>query len=112
MKATVQLGSKQYIIIGLAVATALIHLILGIMFGADGILFILNGIGYLALIVGFYFVPQLAGQRGLVRWALLGYTAVTVILYFVLTPELLSPIGIVDKLIELGLIGLLWQEKA
>lgn len=113
MEKSVQLGSKQYGIIGLTVATAIIHLIAGIInFPNGGWLFILNGIGYGVLVAGLYFMPQLADRRSMVRWALIGYTAVTFILYFVFNwPDIWNPMGIVDKIIELALIVLLWMEK-
>ena len=80
-----RLGTLQYGIIALTVITALIHLVLGITFFPDflGILFILNAIGYLVLLAGLYFVPQLAKRRGTFRWLLLAFTAVTFVLYFV-----------------------------
>lgn len=113
MKAS--LSSRQWVVVGLAVATAVIHLVLGLgVVGGGGAspLFILNGVGYLALIVALYFLPQLAAQRGLVRWALIGYTAVTIILYFVFNwPDIWGPVGLLDKGIELVLIILLWLDK-
>ena len=107
------LTARQWGIAGLAVATALIHFALAL--GGEGfflVAFLLNGVGYLALMAALYFLPQLAGQRALVRWALLGFTAVTFILYFVFNwPDVWNVMGIVDKLIELALIGLLLMEK-
>jgi hypothetical protein len=112
MKATVQLGNKQYTIIGLTVATAIIHLALGLFSDPLNILFVLNGVGYLALLAGFYFLPQLTSQRSLIRWVLIGYTAVTVVLYFVFNwPDVWGPMGIITKVIELALIAMLWMEK-
>ncbi len=114
METTRTLGSKQYGIIALTIVTALIHIVLGL--GADGffrILFLLNGLGYLGLMAGYYFLPQLAGQRSLVRWAFIGFTAVTFILYFVFNwPDIWGPIGLVDKAVELVMLILLFQEKA
>ena len=106
------LSTKQKGIVGLAVATALIHLVLAL--NSDGffvVAFILNGLGYLGLIAGLFFVPQLKGQRALIRWALLGFTAVTFVLYFVFNLGNISGLGIVDKAIELVLIILLWQNQ-
>ncbi|MCA9900060.1 MAG: hypothetical protein H6654_08740 [Ardenticatenaceae bacterium] len=109
------LTGRQKGIVGLAVATAVIHLVLAVLsrdFPMFLILFILNGLGYLALVAGLYFLPQLSSQRSLVRWAFLGFTAVTFILYFVFNwPDIWGPIGLVDKAIELVLIIFLWQEK-
>ena len=106
---TASLNPKRYAIIALTVITAVIHLGLGI--GFTDPLFILNGVGYLVLIVALYFISPLAGQRSLIRWALLAFTAVTFVLYFVLTDNILSPLGIIDKVIELILIILLWLDR-
>lgn len=107
------LNSRRWLIVGLTLAAAVIHLILG--FGVVGDpfpLFILNGLGYLVLIVALYFIPQLADKRALVRWVLLGYTALTFVLYFVFNwPDIWGPLGIIDKLIELILIILLWLDR-
>ncbi len=107
------LTTRQWGIVGLAVATALIHLALA--FGDDMfflVAFLLNAAGYLALVAALYFLPQFAKQRQLVRWALLGFTAVTFILYFVFNwPNIWGPIGLVDKGIELALMILLWLDR-
>lgn len=105
-----RLGTLQYGIIALTVITALIHLVLGITFFPDflGILFILNAIGYLVLLAGLYFVPQLAKRRGTFRWLLLAFTAITFVLYFVFNwPNIWGLGGLVDKAVELLLIILL-----
>lgn len=113
MDMAANLSGRQKAIAGLTVATALIHIVLGVMSGGMFlVIFLLNGLGYLALLAGLYFLPQLAEQRSLVRWALLGFTAVTFILYFVFNwPDIWSPMGIVDKVIELILIIFLWQDS-
>lgn len=107
---------KQLGIIVLTALTALIHLFLGIGSLGDGFfgaIFILNALGYLALLAGLYFIPQLAGQRPFIRWAFMGFTAVTIILYFVFNwPEIWGVIGLADKAIEIVLVALLWLEKA
>ena len=110
---TASLGSRQYAIIALTLVTAVIHLILGFMSDAPfNILFILNGVGYIVLLVGLYFVPQLADKRSLVRYALMLFTAVTLILYFVFNwPDVMSPMGLLDKAVELVLIILLWMDR-
>lgn len=107
---TSSLNPKRYAIIALTVVTALIHLGLGISFSDP--MFILNGVGYLVLIVALYFIPQLAGQRALIRWVLLAYTAVTFVLYFVFNwPDIWGPAGLIDKAVELVLIILLWLDR-
>lgn len=113
MDMVAKLSGRQKAIAGLTVATALIHIVLGAMAGGMFlVLFLLNGLGYLGLLAALYFLPQLAAQRSLVRWAFIGFTAVTFILYFVFNwPDIFSPMGLVDKAIELILIIFLWQEK-
>ncbi len=113
MDMVAKLSGRQKAIVGLTVATAIIHIVLGFMSeGNFMIIFLLNGLGYLALLAALYFLPQMAGQRSMVRWALLAFTAVTFILYFVFNwPDIWGPMGIVDKLIELVLMILLWQDR-
>lgn len=110
MDMVANLSGRQKAIVGLTVVTAVIHLILGIQ--SSSILFILNFLGYIALVVALYFLPQLSGQRPLIRWALVGFTALTVILYFVMNPEALSSVlGLVTKAVEVVLIFLLITDK-
>ncbi len=113
MDMVAKLSSRQKAIVGLTVATALIHIVLGVISGGTFlIIFLLNGLGYLALLAALYFLPQFAAQRSMVRWALLAFTAVTFILYFAFNASNpWNPMGLVDKAIELILIILLWQEK-
>ena len=112
MDMVANLSSRQKMIAGLTVATAIIHLVLAAMLGGSfAILFALNGLGYLALLAAYYFMPQFAEQRSMVRWAFLGFTAVTFVLYFVFNwPAVWGPVGVVDKLIELAMMVLLWQD--
>jgi hypothetical protein len=49
-----------------------------------------------------------------VRWALIGYTAVTIVLYGVwgaMSGDWTVPLGPIAKLIEGTLIGLLWRDR-
>jgi hypothetical protein len=104
----------QYGIILLTLITAAVHIFLGIGSLGEGFgaVFILNGIGYLALLAALYFIPQLAPQRSLIRWLLLAYTAVTFILYFVFNwPDVWGTAGIFDKAVELVLIILLFLDR-
>ncbi len=101
-------------VIVLTVITALIHLFLGIgqLPSPFGIVFVLNGLGYLALLAGLYFVPQVANMRSLIRWALLGFTAVTFVAYFIVNPDPFGGVlGLADKAVELVLMVLLWMER-
>lgn len=109
------LGSLQIAIIVLAVATALIHLYLAFVrlipdLGfAGGVPFILNGIGYLVLVAALY-APSaaLAPHRSLIRWVLVGYTALTVLLWVFIGSR--DTIAYIDKLIEIVLIVLLFVD--
>src|SRR5215212_6557425 len=109
------IGTLQIVIIVLAVITALIHLQRGIGFlggppggarpagqagpppgGGGGFnimamlpiplpyLFLLNGIGYLVLVTALY-LPQLRQYQPVVRWLLIIFAAVTLIMYFAIS---------------------------
>jgi hypothetical protein len=99
--------NRQAAIIALTGATAAIHIALGTQ------LFILNGIGYLALMGAHLAVPDRESYRTYTRNALLGYTGVTVIGYFALqgVAGFADPIGVLNKLIELGLLNVLWEDR-
>jgi hypothetical protein len=92
-------------IVLLTLATALIHLQLAFPDPA----FILNGLGYLTLLAALYLpVPRLARYRNVVRWVLIGFTALTILLWILLGAR--TPIGYADKAIEVVLILLLLLE--
>ncbi len=93
-------------VVALALGTAAIHLYLGL---SGFPLFVLNGLGYLALVAALYLpVSQLARYRSAVRWVLIGYTALTIVLWILAGAR--TPIGYADKLIEVALISLLLIE--
>lgn len=98
-------GALQAAIVILALATAAIHLWLGIPNNLS--MFILNGVGYLVLVAALY-LPQLNRYHVWIRWALILYTAVTVIAWALIGERNL--IGFVDKAIEVALIILLFIE--
>jgi hypothetical protein len=92
-------------ITALTLATAFIHLQLAF---PDPV-FILNGLGYLTLLAALYLpVPRLARYRNVVRWVLVGYTALTILLWVLFGARI--PIGYIDKAIEITLILLLLLE--
>ena len=95
-------------IIVLTVVTAAVHLYLGF----QGLpLFVLNGLGYLALLAALYLpVPPLLPYRNAVRWILIGYTALTIVLWLVITGGISAAIGYMDKVVEVLLIILLLAE--
>jgi hypothetical protein len=111
------LGSRNSILV-FTVLTALIHLGLGFAFMREpdflGELFILNGIGYFALMYAYLWTPSfLSGQRSLVRWVYIGFTVVTIVLFFVFNGAnaFVSPPGLIDKLIEVLLVVSLYRHS-
>lgn len=89
-------------IIVLTLATALIHLQLNF---PDPV-FIMNGLGYLTLLAALYLpIPRLSRYRNFTRWALIGFTALTIFLWILFGARI--PIGYIDKAIEIALIVLL-----
>jgi hypothetical protein len=73
------------------------------------VLFLLNGVGYLGLLIALY-LPALARYQHIVRWLLVAFTAVTIVLYFLFAGFSLNPIGLIDKGIEMALIVALFIE--
>lgn len=64
--------------------TALAHLYLGMQPDEElRFWFLLNGLGYLVLLTAFL-LPQMASLHVLLRWMLLGYTLLTLLLWFLL----------------------------
>ena len=110
------LGQIQYGVIGLAIITAVIHLLVGL----NELILLLNGLGYLALIAAIYLLPPFRGMRGPLTWVLIGYTNITIVLYFASHPwgyehGSLDRLGLVTKAIEIALAGLVfvdwWQRR-
>jgi hypothetical protein len=93
-------------IIALALATAAIHIVLAT--GEGLVPFYLNGAGYIALVTALY-LPQTRAYQRWIRWLLMGYTALTIVLWVALGQPY-TVIGYIDKAIELALIALLWIE--
>ena len=103
------LGSQSYRIIALALLTALIHLYVGIQDGFP--LLILNGLGFIALVAGLYVLPQVAKWNTQIRWALVAYTAITIVAYFVIVPQPFDyALGLITKAVEVVLIILLYLQ--
>lgn len=99
-------------IVALGSATALTHIALGLQLSSP--LFLLNGVGYAVLLTGRYFVPALAPQRTTTHDLLASYTATTLVLYGLQRgiAGLIVPIGTLNKLVEVSLLGLLLVDKA
>ncbi len=101
-----RLGAVQIGIIILTLATALIHLQL--LF--PDVLFILNGLGYLALLAAYFLPVDLArNNHNLVRWLFIIFTVVTVLAWVAIGDKSwpAGSLGYLAKLIELVLIALL-----
>lgn len=103
-----QSSSLRLIILALALATGVIHLALGLgsLGNTLGIIFVLNGLGYLGLAAaGYLDIPALAGYRRLARLALIGFTLLTIVLYFIVNPDPFNSVfGLITKVIELALV--------
>jgi hypothetical protein len=72
-------------------------------------LFLLNGIGYLVLVTALY-LPQLHRFQPIVRWLLIAFAAVTMIMYFAIAGFHFNPIGYFTKAVEVTLIAVLLIE--
>ncbi|WP_432762668.1 DUF7475 family protein [Anaerolinea thermophila] len=88
--------------------TAVIHLYLGMVY--DAFIFILNGIGFLGL-WGLFLLPMafLRPYRRWVGFVLMGYSAITILLWAVLNGEL-DVASISAKLAELVIIVTVWLD--
>ena len=90
------------LIIVFGLVTAAIHLFLGIgdlsgEMATFGILFILNAIGYAVLVAGVVtnWVPVLSSNKVFAHYALIGFAALTIVLYFLMSGVLSGqPVGI------------------
>ena len=101
-----RLSAVQIGIIILTLATALIHF--SLLF--PDIMFILNGLGYLALLAAYFLPIDIARKNhNLVRWLFILYTAVTIIAWVMIGDKSwpAGAFGYVTKLIEVILIVLL-----
>lgn len=72
-------------------------------------LFILNFVGYIVLVAALY-LPFLQRFQTIIRWLLIAFAAVTVILWYVLVGSHPNTIGYADKAVEVVLIVLLLIE--
>lgn len=96
----------------LALITGVIHLAIGI--GTSDPLLLLNGVGYLVLLYATFWTPGfLKGQASLIRWAFIGYTLLTIVMYFVMwgADAFRQPMALFVKLVEVLLVVGLWQSK-
>ena len=104
------LNARQWLIVALVVAVAIIQFVLARTVDTT---FLFNGLGYLALVIALYFVPPLAPYRGWIRWALIIYTAFTFAVYFMLRSPALwfDTLGLLDQAIEAAIIALLLVDQ-
>jgi hypothetical protein len=107
---TSKLGALQIGFIVLTLITAIIHFTL--LFPDP--VFILNGLGYLALLAAYFLpVPIAKDNRRLVRWVFMGFVAVTILAWVAIGDKSwpAGALGYVTKLVELVLIALLWNDR-
>jgi len=100
-------------IIVLTIATALIHFYLNVRAGQIMPGFILNGLGYLALLalyMKWVKMPFLEGRDTLLRWVYIGYTAVTIIAWIAIGSKE-DVLGYVTKVIEIFLVAALYFDS-
>jgi len=104
------IGSRQLGIILLTLILAGIHI--SILF--PDTLFILNGLGYLGLLAAYFLpIPMLQTRRNLVRWALMGYTLITILAWVAIGDKSwpAGTLGYFTKLLEVLLIVFLWVDR-
>ncbi len=105
----------KFLIALLTAATGILHLLVGLGMlggGPTNWLLVLNGVGYLVLLVLFW---RASGNGGTIRWLLLAYTLITLIGYFALNLGnnfgLNNMMALIIKAIELLLVILLLLYK-
>lgn len=102
----------QYAVVGLMVITAMIHLLAS---SSEAIL-VLNGMGFMALLLALYFLPLPDWISPWVKWIVIGYTLLTIGLYFLEHPwgmmnGMLDRLGLFTKAVEVILLGLLLADQ-
>jgi hypothetical protein len=101
-------------IVLLTLTTAIVHLGFYLPDPVGEVIYGLNALGYVGLL-GLLYLPlrRLNPWRRLIRWALIGYAALTIAAYLLaglLIRDWTVPLGPFTKLVEAALIGLLWWE--
>ena len=99
--------AREQTIISLTGTTTAIHLLLGLH--ANVPLFIVSGAGFVVLVAGRYALPD---HKVMIDDAFMAYTGTTVAAYFASLgmASLFNPMGLVTKLVELGLLSALWVD--
>jgi hypothetical protein len=113
-RSSTRLGVVSIGIVLLTLITAAAHLYLAAQPDEDlRLWFLLNGIGYLVLLTAFV-LPQFAQIHNVVRWVLMGYALLTIILWFFLgspSEGQLDPFDITVKVVEAALVVLLFLDS-
>jgi len=107
---TSKLGALQIGIIVLTLVTATVHFTL--LFPDP--VFILNSLGYLALLAAYFLpVPIAKDNRRLVRWAYMGFVVVTILAWVAIGDKSwpAGAEGYFTKIVELVLLALLWNDR-
>jgi hypothetical protein len=104
---TVRIGGVQIAIIVLTLITAVVHFTLVF----PSVLFILNSLGYLALLGAFFLnISFLRQNHNLVRWAFMGFIVLTILAWIAIGDKTWI-VGYLTKLDELVLLYLLWRDR-
>ena len=107
-------GLVQIGIIVLGLATAFIHLYLATEIfasGNSGLLFVLNGVGYLTLLAALFLpIPVVKNYRSIWRILLILFTLTTIIAWVFMGAR--NAWGYTDKAIEIALVILLWLDRS
>lgn len=103
-------STNRTIVIVLTLITATVHLIV-LNLGGLQPMFILNGLGYLALLGAFIWKFP-AGQERLVYYAFMAYAVVTIVAWYLVNGAegFSSILGVGTKVVELLLIAFLWLD--
>lgn len=110
---SIKFGVTQILLIIAILVTAVIHLGLGSDFLTNfgDIMFLFNGIGYIGLCALFLLpLTMVKPYHENLRWVLMGYTALTIILWVVINGKL-DPVGITAKLAEVAIIAVLFIDR-
>lgn len=101
-----QIGALDLGIMLLTLTTAVVHIYLWSFPDEElRVWFLLNGIGYIVLLIAFY-APLLSAYRHLIGYALMLYAALTIVLYFFLGRPY-DTLGLVTKTLEVLLLVLI-----
>lgn len=103
---TASLTRLHYLALALAATTGVVHLVLGVGFLPDplAVSFVLAGLGFFGGIVLFL----LDVRRRLLAAVGVPFTLTQFVAYFALNwPDVVSPVGLFDKVVQLALVGVL-----